>query len=184
MQFARVQEIYSQWEGIIMLNTAIYFIAITVLLAISSSPASSQTDLQTIFELEGKVSSPVRIPADVIAVLKSDKHVDACFKTEGAGVNEEAWFEAAQFDLNNDQRADLIIKPKNACLFGANQGPFWIFQNVPDGHQKILSESGLKLTILPRKANSFNTIRISKVAGMKGRDTQFRYSQGKYRPSK
>lgn len=167
-----------------MLQTALYFLAIIALLAISSATAYSQTDSQTTFELEGKVSSPVSIPADVIAVLKSDKRVDACFKAEGASVNEEAWFDAAAFDLNGDQRADLIIKPKNSCLFGANQGPFWVFQNVHDGYQKVLSADGLKLTILPRKVNSFNTIQVSKVAGMKGRSTQFRFSQGKYRPSK
>jgi hypothetical protein len=167
-----------------MLKTGLYFLAIAALLAMASSRADSQTNVQTTFELEGNVGSPVRIPADVIAVLKSDKVVDSCFKTEGAGVNEEAWFEAAEFDLNGDQRADLIIKPKNACLLGANQGPFWIFQNVHDGYQKILSASGLSLTILPRKANSFNTIQISKVVRMKGHDTQFRFSQGKYRPAK
>jgi hypothetical protein len=167
-----------------MLKTGSFFLAVTAFLAVAPSSANSQTKAQTIFELEGSVSSPVRIPADVIAVLKSDKSVDACFKTEGAGTNEEAWFEAAEFDLNDDRRADLIIKPKNGCLFGANQGPFWIFQNAPDGYQKILSASGLALTILPRKANSFNRIQISKVVSMKGHDTVFDFSQGKYRPAR
>src|SRR5687768_6858889 len=104
-----------------MLKTGLFFMAIIALVVIASSSANSQTDNQTVFELEGKVNSPVSIPGDVIAVLKSDARVDACFKTEGAGSDEAAWFEAAEFDLNNDRRADLIIKPKNACLFGANQ---------------------------------------------------------------
>jgi hypothetical protein len=86
--------------------------------------------------------------------------------------------------LNNDQRADLIIKPKNTCLFGANQGPFWVFQNVPDGYQKILSERGLKLTILPQRVDSFHTIQISKVVRMKGHDTLLRFTRGKYQPVK
>ncbi|NOT46490.1 MAG: hypothetical protein HOP17_01890 [Acidobacteria bacterium] len=158
--------------------------AIVLLVTIASSSANCQTNGQTVFELEGNVTSPVSLPPDVIAVLKSDKVVDGCFKTEGAGVNEEAWFEAAEFDLNDDHRADLIIKPKHTCLFGANQGPFWIFQNVHDGYQKVLSATGLKLTILPEKFNSFNTIRVGRAEGMKGRDTLFRFSQGKYRPAK
>lgn len=167
-----------------MQKTGLYFLAITAFLTVALSSASSQTSTQTTFELEGGVTSPVSIPADVLAVLKSDKRVDDCFKSEGAGVNEAAWFEAAEFDLNGDRRADLIIKPKNACLFGANQGPFWVFQNLADGYQKILSESGLTLTIMPRKAGTFRTIMISKVVAMKPHDTQFRFSQGKYRPAK
>lgn len=167
-----------------MLKTAAFLVAITALMTITPASAWSQTIVQAVFELEGNVSSPVNIPADVIAILKSDRSVDACFKTEGAGSNEEAWFEAAEFDLNNDKRPDLIIKPKNSCLMGANQGPFWIFQNADDGYQKIFSASGLKLTILPQKANSFNTIEVSKVVGMKGHDTRFRFSQGKYRAAR
>lgn len=167
-----------------MLKTGSFFVAVVALLVVASSSANSQTNVQTVFELEGKVNSPVIIPADVIAVLKSEQRVDACFKTEGAGTDEQAWFEAAAHDINNDQRLDLIIKPKNACLFGANQGPFWIFQNRTDGYQKVLSENGLTLTIMPRKAGSFNAVMISKVVAMKPHDTQFRFSKGKYRAAK
>lgn len=167
-----------------MVKSRSFFVSIAVLLAIAASSANSQTNAQTTFELEGSVSKPVSIPADVIAVLKSDKIVDVCFKTEGAGTNEEAWFEASEFDLNDDHRADLIIKPKHSCLFGANQGPFWIFQNLPDGYQKILSASGLKLTILPRKANAFNTIQVGKTAGTKSIHIDFSFSGGKYLPNK
>lgn len=167
-----------------MLKIGLVFSGIAAWLAVASFSANSQMNVQTVFELEGRVTNAVSIPADVIAVLKSEKIVDICFKTEGAGTNEEAWFEAAEFDLNDDKRADLIIKPTHWCLIGANQGPFWIFQNVPDGYQKILSVSGLKLTILPRKGNSFNTIRISRVAEMKVSDTEFRFSHGKYHPAK
>ena len=167
-----------------MLKTRLYFLAITALMTAGSFTANSQTATQTTFELEGNVSTPVRIPADVIAVLKSDKRVDGCFKTEGAGVDEQAWFEAAEFDLNDDRRADLIIKPKNACLFGANQGPFWIFQNVHDGYQKVLSADGLQLKILPAKMNSFRTIEVSKSVGMRGVQSRFQFSKGTYRPAK
>lgn len=166
-----------------MLKTGLVFIVGIALLVVASSSVHSQTKAQTVFELEGKVDSPVSIPTDVIAVLKSDSRVDVCFKTEGAGVDETAWFEAASYDLNNDHRPDLIIKPKNDCLFGANQGPFWIFQNRTDGYQEVLSESGLTLTIVPSKS-SFSTIIISKAVAMKARDTRFRFSQGKYRALK
>lgn len=159
-----------------------WFLAITILLFGASFSARSQN--QTVFELEGGIGKPVRIPADVIAVLKSDKRVDVCFKTEGAGTNEEVWFEASEFDLNKDDRPDLIIKPKNACLMGANQGPFWIFQNARDGYQKVLSANGLKLEIMPRKLNSFNMIAVSKVAGMRGVQSKFQFSNGKYRSVK
>lgn len=167
-----------------MRKTGLYFLAIITLSAAGASSANSQTTNQTTFELEGNISTPVRIPADVIAVLKSDKRVDVCFRTEGAGVDEQAWFEAAEFDLNDDRRADLIIKPKNVCLFGANQGPFWIFQNMHDGYQKVLSADGLQLKILPRKINSFRTIEVSKAVGMRGVQSRFQFSKGTYHPAR
>lgn len=167
-----------------MRKTGVYFLVCTALLMGGASSVSSQTTAQTTFELEGKVDSPITIPAEVIAVLKSDKRLDGCFKTEGAGVDEQAWFEAAEFDLNDDQRTDLIIKPKHACLFGANQGPFWIFQNVPDGYQKVFAADGLQLKILPSRINSFRTIEISKSVGMRALPSRFQFSKGSYRAAK
>lgn len=160
------------------------FLIVFTSVCFSALSVYAQSEPQRIFELEGGVASPVAVPADVIAILKSDRVVDGCFKTEGAGVQESAWFEASEFDLNGDGRRDLIIKPKHPCLYGANQGPFWIFQSVSDGYQKVLAANGLKLTILPRKTNSFSAIEVSKVVGMNGQSTQFRFSRGKYQPVK
>jgi hypothetical protein len=162
----------------------IRFWSVAMIALVSGFSLSASAQSQTVFEVEGGVNNPVRIPADVIAVLKSDKRVDVCFKTEGAGNDEQAWFEASEFDLNNDDRPDLIIKPKNSCLMGANQGPFWIFQNVPGGYQKVLSTDGLKLEVTSKKVNSFSTVTVSKVAGMRGVRTNFRFSNGKYRLAK
>lgn len=135
---------------------------------------------QTVFDLEGNVQREVAVPADVIAVLKSDARVDACFREKGEGANESAWFAASEIDLNGDRRMDLIIKAKDACLFGANQGPFWIFQKMPDGFQQVLSASGLQLAVLPKKVNSFSQIKISKVASRKPASRIYSFKAGKY----
>ena len=160
-----------------MLKTGKFFGLAFVLLLLNAVSASAQ---QTVFGLEENVKKPAVIPADVIAVLKSDERVDRCFKEKGEGADEAAWFEASEIDLNSDRKMDLIIKAKDGCLFGANQGPFWIFQKASDGYQKLLTAYGLGLKVLPRKANSFNHIEISKVVSMKPASETYSFKNGKY----
>ncbi len=166
------------------MKTISRFLAIAIFLLIAVSLDYSQANSQTIFEVEGRVSSPVAVPVDVLAVLKSDPRVDVCFKSGAAGVSEDAWFEAAALDLNGDGRSDLVIKPKDPCLFGANQGPFWIFQDLPDGYQKILATEGLQLIIMPSKFNSFHVIQVSKVIRMRSIESRYRFSKGQYNLAK
>lgn len=135
---------------------------------------------QTVFNLEDKVQKEFRLPDAVVAILKSDEIVDTCFKEKGARVKEADLFAASEIDLNGDNKMDLIIQAKNACLFGANQGPFWIFQKKADGYQKIFSASGLQLEVLPKKSNSFNEIKISKVVAMKASRDIYTFRAGKY----
>lgn len=162
------------------MRTREFFISFVALIFVVTA-AGAQNKVQTIFNLEESVSKNVSIPDAVIAVLKSDKRVDACFRENGGGeINEAQWFEASEIDLNADRRMDLVIKAKNGCLFGANQGPFWIFQNVSDGYQQVFSASGLQLAVLPKKVNSFNQIKISKAVAMKAASRIFSFKNGKY----
>ena len=147
----------------------------------NQTASDSQEKVQTVFDLEGTVQKEAVIPADVIAILKSNEAVDVCFQEKkGENINEADWFAASEIDLNGDNRRDLVIKPKDACLYGANQGPFWIFQNRTDGYLKILSASGLQLKVLPKKINSFNEIEISKVVSMKPASDIYVFDKEKY----
>ena len=147
----------------------------------TQTASNQQEKVQTIFDLEGDMQKEAVIPADVIAILKSDEAVDVCFQEKkGETINEADWFAASEIDLNGDDRKDLIIKPKDACLYGANQGPFWIFQNRTDGYLKILSANGLQLKVLPKKMNSFNKIEISKIVSMKPASEVYVFKKEKY----
>ena len=141
-------------------------------------------EAQTVFDLEGTVKKEAKIPAAVIAVLKSDEAVDLCFREKGEGINEAELFAASEIDLNGDRKPDLIIKAKNACLFGANQGPFWIFYRMSDGYQKVLAANGLQLKVLPEKANLFNKIEVSKAVRMKASGEIYSSQNGEYRHAK
>jgi hypothetical protein len=157
------------------------FLILVVIAVCAAASAGAQNKVQTIFNLEENVSKKAPIPEAVVAVLKSDKRVDACFQEKGEGADETAWFEASEIDLNSDGRMDLIVKARDACLFGANQGPFWVFQNAPDGYQNVLSASGLQLSVLPEKRNSFRRIKIGKAVAMKPSSRTFSFKNGKYR---
>lgn len=144
------------------------------------SARAQQRAVQTVFNLESTVRKEVVIPADVIAVLKSDERVDQCFRQKGEGANESKWFAASEIDLNGDGLDDLVVKAKDTCLYGANQGPFWIFRKAPDGYLQVLSASGLQLVVLPRKTNYFSQVKISKVVGMKPSNIVYSFKAGKY----
>ena len=161
-----------------IMKSARFFVLIVVL--ISAALASNAQNVQTVFNLEEDVAKSAAIPQDVIAILKSDKRVDACFQAKGKGANEAEWFEASEIDLNGDKQMDLVIKAKDACLFGANQGPFWVYQNTGEGFKQILSEHGLQLSVLPKKINSFNQIQVSKAVRMKPASRTFSFRNGKY----
>jgi len=150
----------------------------------SEAPQTNSDEVQTVFDLEGTVKKEAKIPDAVIAVLKSDEIVDGCFREKGEGINEAELFSASEIDLNADKKPDLIIKARDACLFGANQGPFWVFYKMRDGYQKILSASGLQLKVLPAKTNSFNKIEIGKVVRMKPSSEIYSFRKGEYRAVK
>lgn len=156
-----------------------FFVLVVVVISAAIS-AGAQDKVQTIFNLEENVAKTASIPDAVIAVLKSDSRVDACFREKGEDANEAEWFEASEIDLNSDKRMDLIVKAKDGCLFGANQGPFWIFQNASDGYLQIFSASGLQLAVLPKRTNSFNRIKVSKAVSMKPASRTFFFKNGKY----
>ena len=157
-----------------------FAVALTVVFFAAAFAVNAQKG-QTVFDLEGSIANEVSVHADVIAVLKSDRRVDACFREKGEGANENEWFAAAEIDLNGDRKMDLIIKAKDSCLFGANQGPFWVFQKMRDGYRQVLAAHGLQLAVLPKKVNSFNQIEISKVANRKPSRRIFSLKSGKYR---
>jgi hypothetical protein len=154
-----------------------FFVAAVTVLFAACLNANAQ---QTVFDLEGNIRKEVAVPADIIAVLKSEQQVDACFREKGEGVNEAEWFAASEIDLNGDRQMDLIIKAKDGCLLGANQGPFWVFQKMRDGYQQILAADGLQLAVLPKKVNSFRQIKISKVVSMKPASRTYSFKSGKY----
>jgi hypothetical protein len=49
------------------------------------------------------------------------------------------WFIASEIDFNHDNMPDLVVKPEEACLFGANIGPFWVFRKTVRGYEKVWS---------------------------------------------
>lgn len=158
-----------------------FLLPVVLFVLILNAAAAFAQNRQTVFNLEEDVKQPAKIPDAVIAILKSEDRVDACFREKGEGANENDWFEASEIDLNGDRRIDLIVKAKDGCLFGANQGPFWIFQNLPDGFQQVLAASGLQLTVMPKKINSFHQIKINKIVSMKPASQIFQFVGGKYK---
>lgn len=119
---------------------------------------------QTQFAAEGEVEKPVDLPDEVLRELMNDERNQTCL-----GINETkeqmpaSWFAASQIHLNGDRLPDLVVTPKNACLFGANMVPFWVFRSTNQGYKLALSMSGLALQVLNSKTNGYRDIETSAV---------------------
>ena len=141
---------------------------------------------QTSFNLEEPVSRPVPIPADVLRGLGQDERVLSCLSGADQSAVEipPSWFAASAINLNGDQLPDLIIKPVNSCLFGANIGPFWVFRNTGKGYALALRTDALELEVLPTKTRNYRNIRASAASARQVFKRLYRFDGQSYRPSR
>jgi len=116
---------------------------------------------QSSFSAEEEIKVPVNVPADVLRLLRRDERNQTCLKeSESANDIQASWFTASEISLNDNDPTDLIVKPNNPCLLGANIDPFWIFRNTPQGYEQVLNVSTLGLEVLDTKTKGYRDIRI------------------------
>lgn len=142
---------------------------------------------QTSFGVEEAVRRPVPVPPDVLRGLGQDEKVLACL-TENAGNAAveipAAWFAASAIDLNGDRRPDLVVKPENSCLYGANIAPFWVFRNTGRGYALVLRTDALNLQILPARTRGYRNIRARAASARQVFARLYRFDGESYRASR
>ncbi len=139
---------------------------------------------QVSFGLEQAVDRPVPVPDEVLIILKTDPDVitSGCLdRSQLSG--KTSLFEASQVHLSGPEEVGLLVKAKNACLFGANIGPFWIFRKTSQRYELLLSVSALGIEILPGKTNGFRDVSAGAMAGGKVVYVLYKFDGHKYNES-
>jgi hypothetical protein len=149
---------------------------------------------QTVFQIEEydeeESKAPVKLPNDVLEILRRDERTRACLSTalwwEGqsaASITAE-WFKALEADLNADALTDLVVKPDKLCLSGANIAPFWVFLNTPQGYKLVLNVDALGIEVLKTKSHGAFDIRATKASAVQVFSGVFRFNGETYETKK
>ncbi|HEV7644140.1 MAG TPA: hypothetical protein VGO50_09390 [Pyrinomonadaceae bacterium] len=128
-----------------------YLLALFIFVLFSGA-ASAQT-----FDSEKDIGKPVKVPAGILGQLKKTGLIQGCMETSEEKFS-ASWFQAAIVNLNNDGRADYIVKNTKDCLNGPRAASWWIFRGSANGFTKVFDESVLMLTIKRVKTAGFYDI--------------------------
>ena len=140
---------------------------------------------QTRFGLEEPINQPVPIPEDVLKMLRQDSDISACDLEQPNSRDSipSTWYEASQIHLDGPNQIDLIVKAKNACLWGANIGPFWVFRGTSNGHSLVLSTVALGLRVLSTKTNGLRDIEAGAVVSLRPSFVTYKFDRQHYQKS-
>lgn len=164
------------------------FLSISVCLIMSATaqtkPRKSTANAeQTSFGAEEKIKHRAKIPRAILASLKTDERVKDCLAENDKSKGKfETWFSAAQVNLNGDAQSDYVVKPENACLFGANIVPFWIFRKNGGKYDLMIHAYSLGLDVLPGKTKGYRDVEIFAASATIGFGAKYKFDGKKYVP--
>ena len=111
------------------------------------------------FNSEGKLRNAAKIPAGILTQLEKTDEVKHCLQSSEEEVKFGAgWFRAATINLNDDGRADYLVKSERSCLYGPRAATWWIFSQGPRGFKLVFNDSVLWLSIERRKTKGYRDI--------------------------
>jgi hypothetical protein len=182
--------------AIVMLVAALLFVP-SIPAPLPAEPGGqSAGPEQTVFAIEGTtekkhknwvdhppIEHPVTIPESVVSLLRADKLVASCLKTENVAEAPATWFQAAAIHLHKGDQVDFVVLPNNECLYGAMSDPFWIFGQSGNGYGLLLRSDLLGIAVLNSKTNEYRDIRATFIVSGARTSVKFKFDGQKYLPS-
>jgi hypothetical protein len=140
-----------------------------------------QLEEQTRFSLEEPIKHPVPIPEDVLKILRQEADITTCeIRPEERSKIPPSWYEASGIRLDGEREEDLIVKAKNACMWGPNLGPFWVFRSSVNGHYLVLSTVAVSLQVLKSSTNGLRNIRTAAIVTRQPAYSDYRFDGHTY----
>lgn len=178
-------------QNVRLTNPAVMGLLVSTFMAVivttAQTPKIPLPQEQSHFELEQDLAAPVALPDNVLEMLRRDPIVLASRCVEPGQPSEQisaSFFEASRLHLHSSHQADLIVKPKNPCLSGANIGPFWIFRHISDRYKLILSVSALGLEILNSRSHGYRDLLAGAVIAGKVVNVTYKFDGNTYQEFK
>jgi hypothetical protein len=132
------------------------------------------------------VQKPVVVPEGLVEALRLDKIAlnvaKPCLREQHLDQIPGPWFVASEVHLDGPDEVDLVVLPRNACLIGANVGPFWLARKTPQGFQIVFSSGGHDLEILRTRSGGFRDIRLESATATTLLTTTFKFNGQSYQP--
>ena len=134
------------------------------------------------FGLEQPVERPAIIPDDVLKILRQNSDISTCpVSEELRNTIPASWYEASEVHLNGASQGDLIVKAKNACFWGPNLGPFWIFKGTAHhGHRLVLSTVAVGLDVLTTQTKGLHDIRMFAFVSLEPSYVRYKFDGNEY----
>jgi hypothetical protein len=162
------------------------------ILALAVGPQDIPSIEQTHFCIECEIEHPVPISAAALETLQVTKDengehevLEGCAKEQGISVRDvpESWFVASQVTLKRSEAPGLIVQSKNACLWGAHIGPFWLLDRSNAGYRLLFAGRADGFDVLRHYTNGYPDLELIFVlqAGKFIGYSKFCYEGGKYR---
>lgn len=147
---------------------------------------SAMPSEQMSFGYEIKVKRPVKLPRQILKLLKNDVDVREVCSAQSVTQDhiESDSFVTSHINLNVEGSASLIVTSADngSCyLGGANTGPFWIFYLTRTGYRLGLKERTHDLDVLRTKTRGFNDIRSMRPLGPHVVVTIFKFDGNQYK---
>jgi len=146
---------------------------------------------QRSFSVEEQLVKPVLLPSEVLQLLRSTKDqrgehdvLEQCAQEESLSVSNipATWFEATELTLKSGEPPGLLVKAKNACLFGAHIGPYWIFRRAATGYQLAFVGRADALHVKKTRTDGYHDLELIFMmeAGRAAAYSKFCYQNGHY----
>lgn len=131
------------------------------------------------------VKQPVKIPADVWAVLQKDSNVLDVLNSQSLQPNQlpASWFTASEVHLDGAQEGDLVVVGKG-LLQGANVTTFWVFTRTSSGTKLVLNVPAHDLAIETNRTKGYRDIKVMMATAGRVSAAIFRFDGQKYQTAK
>jgi len=155
-------------------------LGLVVIFAGTQSSINSIEKEQSLFGIESPIDRPVPVPPEILRLLDSDVRVVKCLGIKGIRQAPGTWYTTSEIHLNDRKQADFVVLPKEACLFGANIGPIWVFGRTEKSFEILLKTDALGIEILKSKTNGFRDIKGVQATAIKTVEATFKYDGHRY----
>lgn len=158
---------------------------IAMVATVAAGQAGTPPKEQTHFSAEDAgVLHPVKVPAEVLAILRNDERVRNELKWENLKPEAlpESWFSVAEVHLGPPNEVDYIVAAAGPMV-GTNVSPFWVVVHNARGYKLVFALSAHDLEVRSVRANGYRDLKTYGMTASTITRVHFRFDGNEYKRS-